>query len=122
MGFSATPDKTEREQANWWARAVSTFLADPTSSISASMRSKIYLYLGKTPSATRKISYLGITRADRAKKLAFYTVDMLTDLLDVGTITTAPGEVTVTVSEVEAKELYHHLFKRPDGSQVLFHL
>jgi hypothetical protein len=74
------------------------------------MRSKIYLYLGKTPSGDEKNHYLGITRADRAKKLAFYTVDMLTDLLDVGTITTAPGEVTVTVSEVEAKELYHHLF------------
>jgi hypothetical protein len=26
----------------------------------------------------------------------------------------------VTVSAGEAKELYRHLFKRPDGSQVLF--
>jgi hypothetical protein len=63
---------------------------------------------------------LGITHADRAKKLAFYTVDMLTDLLDVGTVTTADGDVTVTVSKGHASELYRHLFKRPDGSRVLF--
>ena len=60
------------------------------------------------------------SEADRAKKLAFYTVDMLTDLLDVGTITTADRDVTVTISEGHASELYRHLFKRPDGSQVLF--
>jgi hypothetical protein len=29
MGFAVTPGKTELDQANWWARAVSTFLADP---------------------------------------------------------------------------------------------
>ena len=29
MGFATTPGRSEREQANWFARAASTFLADP---------------------------------------------------------------------------------------------
>ena len=29
MGFAVVPGSSERDQANWWARAVSTFLADP---------------------------------------------------------------------------------------------
>ena len=119
MGFSATPDKSEREQANWWARAVSTFLADPHIEHIGVYEIKD-LPLGKETIGDEKNHYLGITRADRGKKLAFYTVDLLTDLLDVGTLITAPGEVTITVSGGEAKELYRHLFKRPDGSQVLF--
>jgi polysaccharide biosynthesis protein PslG len=119
MGFSVTPDKSEREQANWWARAVSTFLADPHIEHIGVYEIKD-LPLGKETIGDQKNHYLGITRADRGKKLAFYTVDLLTDLLDVGTLTTAPSELTVAVSAGEAKELYRRLFKRPDGSQVLF--
>jgi hypothetical protein len=119
MGFSVTPDKTELQQANWWARAVSTFLADPDIEHIGVYEIKD-LPLGKEIIGDKKNHYLGITGADRVKKLAFYTVDMLTDLLDVGTITTADGDVTVTVSEGQASEMYRHLFKRPDGSQVLF--
>jgi hypothetical protein len=29
MGYATTPGRTEEDQANWWARAVSTFLAAP---------------------------------------------------------------------------------------------
>ena len=64
--------------------------------------------------------YLGLTYKDRTKKLAFHTVDMLTDLLDTDTLTIADSEVQVTVDEDSAKHLYYHLFKRPDGAQVLF--
>jgi polysaccharide biosynthesis protein PslG len=119
MGFSATPDKTELQQANWWARAVSTFLADAHIEHIGVYEIKD-LPLGKDAIGDKKNHYLGIARADRVKKLAFYTLDMLTDLLDVGTITTADGDVTITVSEGKPSELYRHLFKRPDGSQVLF--
>lgn len=119
MGFSAMPDKTELQQANWWARAVSTFLADPHIEHIGVYEIKD-LPLGKDAIGDKKNHYWGITRADRGKKLAFSTVDMLTDLLDVGTITTADGDVTITVSEGKPSELYRHLFKRPDGSQVLF--
>jgi hypothetical protein len=119
MGFSATPDKTELEQANWWARAVSTFLADPHIEHIGVYEIKD-LPIGREAIGDQKNHYLGITRPDRAKKLAFYTVDLLTDLLDVGTLTTADAEATVAISEGQASELHRHLFKRPDGSQVLF--
>jgi polysaccharide biosynthesis protein PslG len=119
MGFSATPDKTELEQANWWARAISTFLADSDVEHIGVYEIKD-LPLGKEAIGDKKNHYLGITRADRSKKLAFYTIDMLTDLLDVGTITTADGEANVSISEGRPGELHRHLFKRPDGSQVLF--
>jgi hypothetical protein len=55
--------------------------------------------------------YLGLTYRDRTKKLAFYTIDMLT---------IADSEVEVTVDEKSTKYLYYHLFKCPDGAQVLF--
>jgi hypothetical protein len=119
MGFSTTPDKTELQQANWWARAVSTFLADPHIEHIGVYEIKD-LPLGKDVIGDEKNHYLGIVRADRIKKLAFYTVDMLTDLLDVGMITTADNDVTLTISSGQPGELYRHLFKRPDGSQVLF--
>jgi hypothetical protein len=119
MGFSATPDRTERQQANWWSRAVSTFLADPYIEHIGVYEIKD-LPLGKESIGDEKNHYLGLVRADRVKKLAFHTVDLLTDLLDVGTITTANGDVTVTVASGQSGELYRHLFKRPDGSQILF--
>ena len=64
--------------------------------------------------------HLGITYEHRRKKLAFHTVQMLSELLSVGTLTVADSEATVTVTRGEAGELYEHLFKRPDGGQVLF--
>jgi len=119
MGFAATPQKTERQQASWRARAVSTFLADPHVEHIGVYEIKD-LAPGREIIGDEKNYYLGITRADRAKKLAFHTVDMLTDLLDAGTLTTADSEVTVTVSHGNAVELYRRLFKRPDGRRVLF--
>ena len=45
---------------------------------------------------------------------------MLTDLLNTGTLTIADSDLEVIVDEKSAKYLYYHLFKRPDGAQVLF--
>lgn len=64
--------------------------------------------------------YLGITYPDRRKKLAFHTIKRLISLLDTGAITVADGDVAVEVIEGERGKLYHHLFIRPDDSQVLF--
>jgi hypothetical protein len=119
MGFATTPGRTEEQQANWFARAVSTFLAEPEIE-------QIGIYEIKDLAQGREMIgddtnyYLGLTRADRTKKLAFYTVDLLTDLLDTGAIIPADDEATVQVTAGTAGELYHHLFKRPEGSQVLF--
>ena len=64
--------------------------------------------------------YLGLTYKDRTKKLAFYTVDLLTDLLDTGTLTVADADMEVTVETGNVKYLYYHLSKRPDDARVLF--
>jgi hypothetical protein len=119
MGFATTPGKSEEEQANWFARAVSTFLADPA------VEHIGFYEIKDLPHGSAAIGddanyYLGITRSNRAKKLAFYTVDLLTDLLDTGSLTVADAEITIHVASGQAGDLYHHLFRRPDGRQVLF--
>jgi hypothetical protein len=118
-GFATTPGRSEREQANWWARAVATFLADPDVE-----HIGVYeindLAPGSDVIGDAANYHLGLTRADRTKKLAFATVDLLTDLLDVGTLTVADPELDVRVTRGAAGDLHAHLFRRPDGVQVLF--
>ena len=45
---------------------------------------------------------------------------MLVKLLKPGVITTADGELSVAVTSGKQREAFFHLFKRPDGHQVLF--
>jgi polysaccharide biosynthesis protein PslG len=118
MGFATSPGKSEREQAAWWARAVSTFLADPEIE-------HIGVYEIKDRLAETKVIgdapnyYLGLTYTDRRKKLAFSTVKMLSSLLNTGTLTVADAGAKIVVGGAPGK-LYHHVFKRPDGKQVVF--
>jgi hypothetical protein len=119
MGYATTPDRTEEQQANWWARAVSTFLAEPEIEHIGVYEIKD-LDPGVEAIGDDKNYYLGLTYKDRTKKLAFHTVDLLTDLLDTGTLTIADSEVEVIAEEDSTRYLYYHLFKRPDGAQVLF--
>jgi hypothetical protein len=116
-GFATVPGVTERAQAAWWVRAVATFLAHPRVE-------HIGVYeIKDLPSDRPAIGdapnyHLGLTRADRTKKLAFRTVDLLTDLLDTGTIRPLDD---VRVQAPGAGESIHvHLFERPDGDRVLF--
>ena len=119
MGYATTPNRTEEQQANWWARAVSTFLAEPEIEHIGVYEIKD-LDPGVEAIGDNKNYYLGLTYRDRTKKLAFHTVDLLTDLLDTGTLTIADSEVQVIADEESTEYLYYHLFKRPDGAQVLF--
>lgn len=118
-GYATSAGRTERDQANWWARAVATFLALPEVA-------QIGVYALKDIRPERDVigdpenHTLGLIRADRTKKLAFYTVDLLTDLLDAGTLTVADADLDVTVKEGAPGALYHHLFILPDGRQLLF--
>lgn len=117
-GYATTEGRSERDQANWWARAFATFLADPDVEHLGISELKDLppesTVIGGTPNY-----HLGLTRVDRTPKLAFHTVDLLTDLLDVGRLTVADGELGVRVSAGRAGALHHHLFVRPDGRQVL---
>lgn len=119
MGFATTPGKTEEEQANWFLRATSTFLAD------ASIQELGFYEIKDLPIGDPALGddanyHLGLTQVDRTRKLAFSTVQMISSLLNVGTITTADSDARVTVTAGRARQLYSHLFKRPDGSQILF--
>lgn len=119
-GFATTPgEKTERDQANWWARAIATFVANPRVE-------HIGIYeIKDRPTELDVIGepenyHLGLTYPDRRKKLAFHTVQRLVSLLDSGTITVADEALTVEVTDGRSEELYRHLFLRPDGTRVLF--
>ncbi|MBA3961573.1 MAG: hypothetical protein H0X40_06700 [Chthoniobacterales bacterium] len=63
--------------------------------------------------------HLGLVRSDRAKKLAFSTVQMLMGLLNHGKLTIADRQTQLSVISGQAGELFTHLFKRPDGTQIL---
>lgn len=119
MGFATTPGRSERDQANWFARAASTFLADPQ------IEHLGFYELRDLPRTSAALGdeanyYLGLLHTDGTKKLAFAMVDLITDLLDTGTLVVADREVQVTVTGGAAGDLYRHLFIRPDGRQVLF--
>lgn len=119
MGFATPPGRSERAQANWFARAASTFLADPH------IEHLGFYELRDLPRSSAALGddanyYLGLLHTDGTKKLAFSTVDLITDLLDVGTLVVADREAAVTVTGGAAGDLYHHLFLRPDSRQVLF--
>ena len=118
-GFATTPGKTERQQADWWVRAFATFL-------SARRVEHIGIYeikdqrpdtpvIGDAPNY-----YLGLLRVDRSPKLAFHTVKMLIRLFGTDSITVADGELAVHVRHGAPGKLYHHLFIRPDGRQLIF--
>jgi hypothetical protein len=119
MGYATTPGRTELQQADWWARAVATFLAEPRVEHIGIYEIKDLRpdspVIGDAPNY-----HLGLTYVDRRPKLAFRTVDLLTDLLDTGTLTVADADLEVKVVGGAAVDLHHHLFVRPDGDQVLF--
>jgi hypothetical protein len=116
-GFATVPGKSEREQASWWVRAVATFLAHPRVEHIGVYEIKDLPtdqpVIGDAPNYN-----LGLTRIDRTKKLAFHTVDLLTDLLDTGTLRVADEELTV-INDGERGDPYQHIFVRPDGDRVL---
>jgi hypothetical protein len=117
-GFATVPGRTELDQAIWWVRAVATFLAHPRVEHIGVYEVKDLApdrpALGDAPDY-----HLGLTRVDRTKKLAFDTMDLLTDLLDTGTLSVDDDRMRVTVVTGAAGALHHHLFTRPDGDKVL---
>jgi hypothetical protein len=117
-GYATIEGRSERDQANWWARAFATFLADPHVEHLGIYEIKD-LPPGSPVIGDAPNYHLGLTRPDRTPKLAFHTVNLLTDLLDTGRLTVADGELDVRVSAGTAGALYHHLFVRPDGRQIL---
>ena len=119
VGFATTPGKTERDQAEWWARAFATFLAEPRVE-------HLGIYeirdqqLGTAVIGDEPNYHLGLLRSDGSPKLAFETIRLLVRLLGSDSITVADRELRVRVTDGKAGRLYRHLFIRPDGRQVVF--
>ncbi|MBA3961744.1 MAG: beta-galactosidase [Chthoniobacterales bacterium] len=119
MGYATTAGITKHQQADWYVRAVSTFLADPN------IQGLGFFEIRDVPITDPVLGqdaeyHLGLVRSDRTKKLAFSTVQMLMGLLNHGKLTIADQQAQVSVISGQAGELYSHLFKRPDGTQILF--
>jgi polysaccharide biosynthesis protein PslG len=114
-GFATVPGKSERQQAEWWVRAIGTFLATPRVEHIGVYEIKDLAAdkpaIGDTPNY-----HLGLTGVDRRRKLAFETVKMLVSLLDTGSIAVADDEL---IWERRPEGAYAHLFDRPDGDRVL---
>jgi hypothetical protein len=117
-GYATTPGRSERQQANWWARAIATFLAAP-----GVEHIGVYEIKDERP-GTNVIGdapnlYLGLAYPDRRLKLAFHTVQLLVRLLGGDTLVVADSGVRMRVTARRAGALYHHLFVRRDGRQIL---
>jgi polysaccharide biosynthesis protein PslG len=118
-GFATTPGKTEEEQAEWWVRAFATFLAEPRVE-------HLGIYEIRDQRADTPVIgdapnyYLGLIRSDGTPKLSFRTVRLLVSLFGTDSITVADPRLRVRVTQGKAGELYHHLFVRPDGRQLVF--
>lgn len=120
LGFATTKGRTERDQASWWARAIATYAATPRIE-------HLGIYELKDLRPTSDVIgdpenyHLGLTRVDRTPKLAFHTVRLLVGLL-AGEITVAPGDFTLSPAAAGGTRDTlpdAHLFRRPDGAQVL---
>jgi polysaccharide biosynthesis protein PslG len=118
VGYATANGKTERDQASWWARAITTFAAD-----SAVEQIGIYQLHDQQSSAEvigeAENRHLGLLRLDGTPKLAFHTVRLLISLLNTGTLRVIDNEVRAAVTAGTAGALHVHLFERPDGRRVL---
>ena len=117
-GYATTPGRTEADQAQWWVRAIATFVAEPRIE-------HIGIYEIKDLPRDREVIgdapnyHLGLARADRSRKLAFGTVARLVSML--GREPVAPSSPPVVVSPpAAATTVQRHLFTRADGRRFLF--
>ena len=116
-GYATTPGRSERDQAAWWARAMAVFAAEPRVE-------QIGVYeirdlapdkpaIGDAPNY-----HLGLVTTDGRRKLAFATVDLLTDLLGTVAVRATPAAFDVE-RHTPTGELHHRAFTRADGARVL---
>jgi len=121
-GYS-TMIRSEEDQANYIARAVSYFLSDPL----ARNRFALFTYyeLRDLAEGSQMIGdehnyHFGLCRSDGSKKLAFRTYRLLVSLLDGRSVRAADGRVRITATSGSLGAEHHHLLQRADGAQILF--
>lgn len=120
IGYS-TLERSEADQANFICRAVAQFFASPPIEHICWYEIKDLKGSVEAIGGDPHNYHFGLTRLpDRKPKLGFYTLDMLTDLLDKQKVTPADNEVRVRITSGSSKRLFKHLFKLANGDQVLF--
>ena len=118
LGFATAGEKTEWDQANWWVRTIATYAAD------RHIGHLGIFQLRDRPAPNPELAddpnhHLGLVRADGTRKIAFNTVQMLVALLSADSLVVADAEPEIRLRSRRERELYRHLFVRPDGRQVL---
>jgi hypothetical protein len=110
---------SEQEQAEWWVRAFATFLSEPRVEHLGIYEIRDQRQgtpvIGDAPNY-----YLGLLRVDGTRKPAFTTVQLLIRLFGSDSISVADSQLRARVTGGMAGKLYHHLFIRPDGTQLAF--
>ncbi|MFL5578705.1 MAG: beta-galactosidase [Gemmatimonadaceae bacterium] len=114
IGFATARGRSERDQADWWVRAIAALAAAPHVTLVGVYEIKD-LAPGSAVIGEAENYHLGLTRADRAPKLAFRTVRLMVSLL-AGELAVADAELRVAPAAAGPDV---HLFRRPDGRQVL---
>ncbi len=115
-GFATTDGKTERDQAEWWMRAIATFAAEPRVE-------HIGVYEIKDLRADSPAiggaanDHLGIMTSDRKRKLAFQTVKDLAGFLG-GERLTIDDQVRVAGVD-RSGDVYEHALRREDGRELV---
>lgn len=118
VGRSVGPALSDRDQAYWWVRAIATLLAHPR--IEHIGIATLRDHAPASLDAGGEGHHSGLVQSDRTPRMAFSTIDLLSDLLDTGTIDIASGALRVTIASGTPGALRHHLFTRRDGDRVLF--
>lgn len=117
-GFATVAGKTERDQAEWWLRAIATFVAMPRID-------EIGVYEIKDTRPDKPVIgdqpnyHLGITYTDRKKKLAFGAIKLMVRLLGPDSVTVQDAALAVEVTAGHAQQLHEHVFQRRDGAQLV---
>ena len=115
-GFATVDGHTEREQAEWWMRAIATFAAEPR--IEHIGVYEIKDLRPDRPSIGGAPNYhLGLMTADRKRKLAFQTVRDLAGFLG-GERISVDDEVRA-VGAGESGDVYLHALRREDKRELV---
>jgi hypothetical protein len=109
LGFATMPGRDEAEQADWWARAIATYVAAPRIEhlgvYEIKDRSPSEPSIGGTPNY-----HLGLTRVDRSRKPAFGTVQRLVSLLGGTPLRIDDEALVVRAIDGDVRSVFRHLF------------
>ncbi|HZT75201.1 MAG TPA: beta-galactosidase [Vicinamibacterales bacterium] len=114
-GFATVGDKTERDQAEWWMRAIATFASTPR--VEHIGVYEIKDLRADSPAIGGAANYhLGLMTASRKRKLAFQTVKDLAGFL---------GDEPIAIDDRvrlvggDHGDLYAHALRRGDGRELV---